>query len=71
MITATISFMTTDGENGVGSISDSFSSRRNYAKLSFESNLKNPLFQQLFKRQIRDIQQNGFPSKILGTSKES
>lgn len=53
MILATISFMNSE-EQGAGYMSSSFLTKRQYAKQSMDFNLKNPLFKELFKKQLNN-----------------
>jgi ubiquitin-conjugating enzyme E2 J2 len=53
MVLATISFMTSE-EGGTGSLHESHSSRRAHAARSLQLNRLNPLFAQLFKKQLSD-----------------
>lgn len=51
MVMATISFMNSN-EGGVGSRRDFDSVKRDLANKSMETNMKNPLFVQLFKKKL-------------------
>jgi len=53
MILATISFMYSE-EAGAGYVSSSSLARRQSAKESMNYNLKNPLFRELFKKQLNE-----------------
>lgn len=53
MVLATISFMTSE-ETGTGSIHESHAARRAHAARSLHLNRQNPLFLQLFKKQLSD-----------------
>jgi ubiquitin-conjugating enzyme E2 J2 len=55
MVLATISFMNSE-EPGAGYLGNSYLSRKQYARESMEFNNKNPLFRQLFKKQVEDYQ---------------
>ena len=52
MITATISFMTSDEQGAGGEVTTSYT-KRQHARNSMAHNLKNPLFQQLFRKEIK------------------
>lgn len=58
MVMATISFMTSE-EQGVGHMSSSNITKRQYANNSLEHNMKNPLFRQLFKKEIKELEVKG------------
>jgi hypothetical protein len=52
MITATISFMTSDEHGAGGEVTTAYT-KRQYAKNSLAHNLKSPSFQQLFRKEIK------------------
>jgi hypothetical protein len=62
MILATVSFMNSE-ETGAGYMNSSYLSRRQYAKDSLDFNMRNPLFRELFKRQIAELQKHR-PSEL-------
>jgi hypothetical protein len=67
MILATISFMNSE-EQGAGYVSSSFITKRLHAKQSMEFNLKNPLFKELFKKQLTDYHKKSLTTTGSGLS---
>ncbi len=53
MLTATVSFMTSD-EQGVGGLNDNYFTKRSYAEKSLKSNMKNELFKELFESKLKE-----------------
>ena len=55
MIIATISFMQSE-DPGAGYMNSSSLTRRQYARETMTHNLKNPLFRELFKKNLNEVQ---------------